>query len=278
MVRGLRCSDQTMIYSVLRAIGRHVRGFYPAVGVFLAIGLALSAVSLVLFAGLARWISGSTVPEVDQAVLLWIRRHQAPWLDALALLGAGLGSGAAMWTLLLSGTAFLWYSRHHYSTVLLWISLLGGRLLNRVLKESFDRPRPRLVDGDLSLLGWQIGFPRSASFPSGHAMGAMVMYGTLAYLIVRLEPTRRMRRFTLAMAALLVLGIGLSRVYLAVHYPSDVLAGYLAGFIWATSCVLAIEAVRYFGDRNPGVRAAEADLDRGIQPIREALHREREPY
>ncbi len=268
----------TMISSLLRVIGRHVRGFYLAVGAFLIIGLALSALSLVLFAALARWATGNTVPEVDQAVLLWLQRHQAPWLDALALLGAALGSGVVMWTIILLGTAFLGYGRHFYSVALLWISLFGGRLLNRVLKESFGRPRPSPVDGDLSLLGWQIGFPRSASFPSGHAMGAMVMYGTLAYLIVRLEPTRRMRRFTLAVAALLVLGIGLSRVYLAVHFLSDVLAGYLAGFIWATFCVFAIEAVRYFTNRKPNVRAAEADLDRGIQPIREALHRQRGHY
>ncbi|MEW5930502.1 MAG: phosphatase PAP2 family protein, partial [Gemmatimonadota bacterium] len=178
---------------------------------------------------------------------------------------------AAVWVVLAAGTAFLWRSRHRWSLLLLWISLLGARLLSRLLKAVFDRPRPALVDGDLEVLGLRFSFPESASFPSGHAVTSAVVYGTLAYLVVRLEPTRRMRRATLAAAAVLILGIGFSRLYLAVHYPSDVVAGYLAGFAWATWCALGIEALRYFAGGRPEVRRAEADLERGIAPIREAL-------
>lgn len=258
-------------YRTIRWIEGHVRGFHAAMGLFLVAGLAMSAVTLTLFAVLAWGVSADAVYGADLSALLWLREHQSPPLDALALAGAALGSGAAVWVVLAAGTAFLWRSQHRWSLLLLWISLLGARLLSRLLKAVFDRPRPALVDGDLEVLGLSLSFPESPSFPSGHALTSAVVYGTLAYLVVRLEPTRRMRRATLAAAAALILGIGFSRLYLAVHYPSDVIAGYLAGFAWATWCALGIEALRYFGGRRPEVRDAEADLERGIAPIREAL-------
>lgn len=260
-----------LTYRTFRWIAEHVRGFHAALGLFLSLGLAVSALAILVFALLARWISGGVVQQIDDAVLAWMSQHRAPLPDALALMGAALGSQGAMWIVLVLGTLFFWRSRHHYSLLLLWISLLGGYVLNGILKETFGRPRPRLVAGDLELLGLRVGFPSSPSFPSGHALMSVVIYGTLTYLIVRLEPTRRMRRLTLVTAGVLIIGIGLSRLYLTVHYPSDVLAGYLSGFVWATFCALGIEAVRYFSTRNPEARTAEADLDRGIRPIREAL-------
>ena len=258
-------------YWTIRWIEGHVRGFHAATGMFLVAGLAMAAATLGLFALVAWWVSADAVHGADLSALLWLREHRSPALDALALAGAALGSGAAVWVVLAAGTAFLWRSRHRWSLLLLWISLLGARLLSRLLKAVFDRPRPALVDGDLEVFGLRFTFPETASFPSGHALTAAVVYGTLAYLVVRLEPTRRMRRATLAAAAVLILGIGFSRLYLAVPYPSDVVAGYLAGFAWATWCALGIEAVRYFGGRTPGVREAERDLDRGIAPIRDAM-------
>jgi undecaprenyl-diphosphatase len=125
------------------------------------------------------------------------------------------------------------------------------------------------VEGDLEVLGMHFSFPESPSFPSGHALTSAAVYGTLAFLVVRAGRTRRMRRATLAGAGLLILGIGLSRLYLGVHYPSDVIAGYLAGFAWATWCVLGVEALRRSGGRRREVREAEEDLERGIAPGRE---------
>lgn len=261
-------------YGTLRWIRGHVRGFYAAVGLFLVAGLAVSVAALGLFALLATWVAGGATQRMDEAVLRALQGWKAPWLDGVALVGAALGSGTAAWVVIGAGTLYFWRSRHLYSLALLWISLLGGRVLNRLLKEAFGRPRPALVEGDLELLGYDVGFPTSASFPSGHALTSMVIYGTVAYLVARLEPTPRMRRATLLGAAVLVLGIGFSRLYLAVHYPSDVLAGYLAGFVWATTCALGVEAVRYFADRRPEVRGEEADLDEGIRPLREAVEGE----
>jgi undecaprenyl-diphosphatase len=92
-------------------------------------------------------------------------------------------------------------------------------------------------------------------------MSAMVCYATLAYLVARLEPSLFLRRFTFGVAAVIVVAIGLSRMYLGVHYPTDVLAGFTMGLAWASFCALGIEAVRYFRYRKPDVAVQEKDLD-----------------
>lgn len=262
------------LYGTIRWIGSHVRGFYAAVGLFLVVGLGLAVLAAALFALVAEGMVGGATQAFDQAVVEWIRARQAPWLDWLALAGAALGSGVATWIVLGVGSVVLWFTRHHLSVLLLWISLLGGRLLSAELKALFDRPRPRPLAWELELFGSPIDFPASPSFPSGHAVTSVIVFGTLAYLVVRLEPTVRMRRWTLAAAALLILLIGLSRIYLGVHYPSDVLAGYLAGFVWATFAAFAIEVIRYFAARKPEVAREEKDLEQGLRPIREAVRRE----
>lgn len=261
-----------VVYRLLRWVDAHARGFYASVGLFLVIGLALAALSLGLFALVAQQMAAGSVQAFDDAVLLGTRRFASDWLDVLALIGAALGSGMAAWIVIGVGTLYFWRTGHHWSALLLWVSLFGGRLLNTQLKLSYGRPRPSLVQGDLELVGMSVEFPSSASFPSGHALMSVVIYGTVAYLVVRLEPTVTLRRWTLFGAAVLILLIGLSRIYLAVHYPSDVLAGYLAGFIWATFCAFAIEAIRYFRQRErPVPQPVEADLGKGMHPVEEAI-------
>lgn len=255
---------------VLRWIAAHVRGFYAALGAFLALGLLLALAAALLFTAMARLVGGGAVHRADLAVLEWFGTHRAPWLDALAAAGAVLGSSAALWAVLAVGTVLLARGRHWWSVALLGISLAGSRVLSGALKAAYDRPRPG-PDVEIHLLGWSFDYPRSASFPSGHALTAVVIYGTLAYLAARLEAGRRARRATLGAAVVIVGVIGLSRVYLRVHYPSDVVAGLLAGFAWATACALGIEAVRVLSRRRPGVRAAEAGLEKGIEPLREAM-------
>lgn len=262
------------LYGLIRWAGSHARGLYAAVGLFLLVGLGVAALAVGLFALLAQGVVGGAVQAFDQAAVDWARSLDAPWLDWLALLGAALGSGVATWIVLGVGSVALWVTRHHLSVLLLWIALLGGRLLSAELKALFDRPRPAPVAWDLELFGTPIGFPASPSFPSGHAVTSVIVFGTLAYLVVRLEPTVAMRRWTLGAAAALILLIGLSRVYLGVHYPSDVLAGYLAGFVWATFAAFSIEVVRYFVEREPAAAGQERDLEKGLRPVREAVRGE----
>lgn len=259
------------LHGLLRWIGGHFRDFHAAVGVFLLLGLGLAAGALALFALVAQQMAAGATARFDDRVVRWARGYESDWLDGLALLGAVLGSGAATWIVLGVGTALLWRSRHHYSALLLWAALVGGRFLNGELKAFFDRPRPGIVQGDHELLGIRVEFPSSGSFPSGHAITSVIIFGTLAYLVIRLEPTVRQRRWTLAVAGTVILLVGASRVYLGVHYPSDVLAGYLAGFIWASCCALAIEAIRVFRSKKPDVIREEKDLEKGLDPIRETI-------
>jgi undecaprenyl-diphosphatase len=252
------------VFGLLRWIGRHVQGFYAAVGLFLSIGLGVLLLAVLAFAGIATLVAEGVTQRVDDAVLLWLNARATPDLDALALEVTALGSGFVIWMLVLIASVFLWTTRHRYSAVLLWVALLGGALLNSLLKSLFDRPRPDLFE-------WRTPYAGHSSFPSGHSMTAMTVYATLAYLIVRLEPSRRVRRLTLGVFALVVLMVGVSRLYLGVHYPSDVLAGFLAGFVWASFAAFSIEVIRYFAAGRPDVAAEEKDLARGIRPIRESL-------
>lgn len=244
------------LYALLRWIGRHTPGFHTAIGTFLAIGLGTLLLLILAFGGIAGLIEEGRTQRFDEAVLLWINAHASPRLDVLALEATALGSGFVVWMIVLVASAFLWVHRNRYSVALLWTAFVGGGILNGALKMAFDRPRPRLFE-------WGVDYAGQSSFPSGHSMTAMVVYATLAYLLARLEPSRGMRRLTLLVAAFLVLVVGLSRLYLGVHYPSDVLAGYVVGLAWATFCVLGIEAVRYFRHREPRVAERERGIERG---------------
>jgi undecaprenyl-diphosphatase len=110
------------------------------------------------------------------------------------------------------------------------ISSGGGSLLTFVLKSLFDRPRPDVV---VHLVGVS-----SASFPSGHAMASATIYLTLGALLARVQPQRRLKIYAGVVAATLTVLVGLSRVYLGVHWPTDVLAGWCVGAAWAMLCWL----------------------------------------
>lgn len=265
------------VYGVIRWISKHVRDVHAAIGLFLTLGLAVSVMALGAFLWIARAITVESTPGLDTRVLMWLHGRQTPAGDVLALAGAALGSAPALWVVLGLGSLYFLRTRHLYSLAILWLSLLGAHVLNGVLKAMYQRPRPQLSGGELEILGRRFDYPTSYSFPSGHAITAVVVFGTLAYLVVRLEPTVRTRRLTLVAAALVIVVIGASRVYLGVHYPSDVLAGYLAGFIWSTSAVFTIEVVRYFARGRPELHRGEADLGEGLRPLGESVHGETKP-
>jgi undecaprenyl-diphosphatase len=252
------------LYGLLRFIGTHVRGFHAAVGTFLGLGLAVALLGVAAFAGLAELVEEGMTQRFDERVLLWMNAHASPKLDVLALEVTALGSGMVVWMTLLVASVFLWLSGHRYSVALLWIAFLGSTLLNSALKAGFDRPRPDLFE-------WRVVHAGQSSFPSGHTMTGTVVYATLAYLVTRLEPSRRLRRFTMLVALVVVVMVGASRLYLGVHYPSDVLAGFVAGLAWATCCALGIEALRYFRARRPQAARQEEDLERGMDRVRDAV-------
>jgi undecaprenyl-diphosphatase len=115
-------------------------------------------------------------------------------------------------------------------------ALAGGEALNLLLKELFARPRPFFVDPLLPVTGY--------SFPSGHAMVALVAYGMLAYFAILALRSWQARAAVVLGTSLLVLLIGFSRMYLGVHYFSDVLAGFAAGGVWLSALITAMEIIR----------------------------------
>jgi undecaprenyl-diphosphatase len=245
------------LYSTLRFIARHVHGFWPAMAAFVGLGLAAGALLTAIFALLAAAVGAGITRHLDERVLRWLADRRVHWLDEAMSHVTTLGDGIVVTMLVFVVSVFLWLTWHRWSVYLLLVGVLGGQVVNNILKLVFNRARPEVMEWAAEV--------RTLSFPSGHAMSAIMAYGTVAYLVGRLEPTPRLRRATWAMAAAIILGIGFSRIYLGVHYPSDVLGGFIAGLAWLAFVAASMEAIRFFAPRRPQTAREERDLDAGIR-------------
>jgi undecaprenyl-diphosphatase len=171
--------------------------------------------------------------ETLDARLLQLFRHphdvatpRGPaWLPGVMRDVTALGSAPVLTLFVLAVAGSLVVRRQHHALALLLVATAGGEALNLLLKAHFDRARPTLVPHLMP--------ENSPSFPSGHAMESAVVYFTLAAMLARLVEPRRLKLYFLGLAALFSFLVGTSRVYLGVHYPSDVLAGWTAGLAWA---------------------------------------------
>lgn len=222
------------MYGGLRTSAGHARSFYASVGIFLVAGAVVAVVATLLFAMLGEWVKEGATQRVDVAVLTWLGTHRSAPLTAAAVELTYLGTGVVVLTIVGVAALFLWHTEHRVSAQLLLAAVAGNILLNNALKLVFHRARPDVFD-------WQT-HATSSSFPSGHAMSATVCYGTVAYLVSRLQRHRWSRLTTLGGAALLILAICFTRLYLGVHYPSDVIGGIVVGLAWASFCMATLEA------------------------------------
>lgn len=241
------------LYSTLRWIARHVRGFYGALIAFLTVSFVLGAAAVSVFIAFSRLVTTGLTQRFDERVLQWFQSHRSGLLDEIMLEATVLGSGVVLFMMVAVVSVFLWQTKHRWSVYILLMGVFGGQILNGILKGFFNRPRPSVVEG--------IDAVHSLSFPSGHAMTSMVVYGSVAYLVARLEPTPLLRASTWIVASLIILTIGVSRMYLGVHYPSDVLAGYLGGLAWLAFVASSVTAVRFFAGRRPKTYTEEHDLN-----------------
>ena len=188
-----------------------------------------------VFAAVADQVTERHAQKIDEKLILMLRVPGQPsqpigppWLKGTMRDLTALGSPAILVFFVLAVAGALLARRQYHAFGLMMVAPLGARLLNMLLKDLFERPRP-----DLSLHLTEV---RSASFPSGHAMDSAVIYLTLAALLARLVQPRALKLYFLGLAMLLTFLAGVSRVYLGVHYPSDVLAGWSAGLAWAALC------------------------------------------
>ena len=230
------------IFASLRFIARHAHGAYTTFGIFLIGGAILAIAGTYGFAELAGHVRSGSTQMFDDAILRWLGAHRTPWLTATMLEITALGTGTVVMMTVLVAGMFLWLTQHRHSAALLGVATAGGLVLNNLLKMGFDRPRPVIIDWGVTAI--------SSSFPSGHAMNAVIVYGTVAYLAARLQTRHRMRVLTLSVAALIILLVCGSRLYLGVHYPSDVLAGLTIGLAWAAFCMATLEALQLYAKRN----------------------------
>jgi undecaprenyl-diphosphatase len=197
-------------------------------GAIVLVGFVAAAVLLNAFAWIASEVLEQDTLSIDLAVLTFLRGFSSPRLTLVAEAISALGSEA----ILLFGAVLLGvllWQRRWGAALSLVIVTVGAQLLNNVLKDAFQRERPTPVAGFIDA--------QQFSFPSGHAMVAAAFYLFVAYLLWRL--VRGPWRGVLVVSLLiLVLLIGLSRLYLQVHYLSDVIAGFLAGALWTDAVIL----------------------------------------
>jgi undecaprenyl-diphosphatase len=174
-----------------------------------------------LFARLSYAVSVNRDPQFDQQVMLLVRDHSKPWLDVVMRVMTHAGDPVVHISVVLFLAFFFKYYQRRREGATILIALALGYSLSTTFKYYFQRARPDL---------WEmVARPQSYSFPSGHAMVSTIVYGSAAFLLEAVFP--RYRWYFRVISAALVLLIGVSRIYLGVHWPSDVLAGFAAGMV-----------------------------------------------
>ncbi|EGO62974.1 phosphatase PAP2 family protein [Acetonema longum] len=220
--------------SACQWVGERILPFrrrYP--WVYLLLGLGVSALMLSLFIEVAIETLLRNDMEILDGIVIWFVRYFAgPGLDSAAIFITNLGSSyfyGIFVPVVLCVLAFFHRWREALSLV---ICLSGAAILNLGLKHLFERARPeafRVVE--------ETGY----SFPSGHAMVALCFYGIILYLVSRVVASWSLRIGLFYVGIFLAAAIGISRIYLGVHYPSDVIAGYLGGSTWLVFCIVMLE-------------------------------------
>src|SRR5262245_34450140 len=198
-------------------------------------GIVAVAALILAFALLASEVIEGDTRAFDEWLLLLFRTAGNPsvavgptWLNEAMRDITALGSTSVLTIVVLSAAGFLIISGRRHSAVMVLAAVGSGVVVSNSLKVGFSRPRPDLVPHDMAVY--------NASFPSGHSMLSAVVYLTLGALLCRTQSSLAAKAYILSVAGLLATIVGISRVYLGVHWPTDVLAGWLLGGTWALLC------------------------------------------
>jgi undecaprenyl-diphosphatase len=203
---------------------------------WLLVGLS-ACVLLFVFVTLAGEVSDGDTTAFDTRILTALRSTDDPskpigpaWVEYAMLDLTALGGPTVLGLVVAGVLGFLLLQGRYHTALVVLVASVGGELANTVLKTFFMRPRPDVVPHLREVL--------SPSFPSGHAMQSAIIYLTLGAMTMRIAERRLTKVYCLAVAVLLTLLVGVSRVFLGVHYPSDVIGGWIVGFVWASLCWL----------------------------------------
>lgn len=196
-----------------------------------------------LFVELTEELSGEALAGYDERITNYFKSLRTPGLTSFFIFITDLGDVYAYIIAMVLVTIFFFYKLRSWKFILQLLGVLVLSALSNIgLKRVFDRARP--TEEHLVVI-------KTLSYPSGHAMSAMAFYGFLIYLLWKIKLHKGLRIFLSFFFAILILLIGISRIYLGVHFPSDVAAGFIAGLIWVAFCIILFNVVDLMRRQKP---------------------------
>lgn len=250
-----------MVLAKLRSLGRRIRSqeLLVLIPLLLVIGGGW------VFIELADEVGDGDTRRFDEWAVRAMRQIDdpataigPPWLHEMGRDVTALGGFAALTLVIVVTAGFLWQQHKHHMVWLLLAASGGGLLLSTALKYLISRPRPDFVP--------HLSEVYTSSFPSGHSMLSAVVYLTLGTLLARSVPGRGTKIYCMAVAIFLTFIVGLSRVYMGVHYPTDVLAGWTAGLGWALGCWTVSAYLQRLGKVEQPIEDKRSGDPRGAVP------------
>jgi membrane-associated phospholipid phosphatase len=209
--------------------------------IFLLIGAIFCVIGTLGFVWLARQVFANSSITTDNQIITWAHGFWGPTPDQVMLFFTTMGEPLVLGLFICLAALALWRHGRWIDAAGLVVAAVGSGIVNQLLKSFYHRTRPDLFAGLFHLTSY--------SFPSGHAMGSIVCYGMLAFVGARLLRRRVSKVALILVAGLLVLGVGMSRVYFGVHFPTDVLGGFIAGAIWLVIMIGIVRAAEWHAQR-----------------------------
>ena len=199
-------------------------------------GAFLSFITVIFFIKLTDRVFDRELVLFDNTVMILFYQLRNPTLTNVMKFFSFIGMDALFFTSAFIPLFFYWKKRKR-EAILFTIMILLGTAANNILKLAMHRPRPALAP---------LIFEHTYSFPSGHSMNSFIFFMTLAYFYYHFTHKKKVSLIAFAVSAVMVFCIGISRIYLGVHYPSDVIGGYLAGLLWLLIVLLVDKAISFF--------------------------------
>lgn len=242
-----------IILNILRFFRKHISRKHEHFSYYLLIFVTVIVFVLGInfFVGLTEGVMEKEMKGFDKQVTEYVISFRTPQLNEFFRIVTDIGDfyGYLIATILVAIFFFFKFRNWEFILQLMAVVILAG-LSNMVLKEVIERPRPTID---------HLVMVESLSYPSGHSMSAMAFYGFLTYLLFHIKMRKRLRAFLSILFVSLIGLIGLSRIYLGVHFPSDVLGGFIAGLIWLAFCVILFNVITIYRKKRARTKPEETE-------------------